>query len=109
MGRLGNTDEAVNDMFLRGMLLEFLENRPPLPTDIFSRASLYAIAFFTKSRGMTFLDARERVSSTETLYNEASGLFDAILEIGRAAYRDGGDQHLIDCHAAAVRAHFAKR
>jgi hypothetical protein len=101
--------EAVNDMFLRGMLLECLENRPPLPTDSVRRANLYAIAFFTKSQGMTFLDARERVNRTEALYNQASELFDAILETGRAAYRDGGDQHLIDCHAAAVRERIPQR
>jgi hypothetical protein len=101
--------EAVNDMFLRGMILAFLENRPPLPSAIFSRASLYAIAFFTKSQGMTFLDARERVNRTEALYNESSDLFDEILEIGREAYRDGGEDHLIDCHAAAVRAQLARQ
>lgn len=96
--------EAVNDMFLRGIILDFLESRPSLPTDIFSRASLHTITFFVKSQDMTWQDARQRVGRTEELRSQASDLYDTILERGRIAYREGGDRHLIWCHGVAARA-----
>jgi hypothetical protein len=98
----GSDYESVNDMFMRGVLLEFLSDRPPLPTEPVDRASLYAIGFFVKSHNMTLDNARERVHRTLDLHNRASELYDWILERGRVAYREGGDRHLIACQAAAV-------
>jgi hypothetical protein len=79
-----------------------LEGRSPLPTPPFERALIFLMGFFNRG-GSTLDEARECMQNVAAQYNKADPLSDFIVASGRAAYRDGGDQHLIACHDAAIR------
>jgi hypothetical protein len=94
--------KAVDAMFLQGIFVEFLERQPTLsPTPIPDRAAIYAMTFYTKHMGMTFLDARDFILKANATCNSQTLILPLrkALELGRLAYRDGGDQHLIAAHA----------
>ena len=90
--------QAVNDMFLHGIILEALENQPPLPTAIFDRSLIHMAAYLMKSEDITLQGALDRTNKAEQLYNQALPFYDTILDRGRQAYRDKSDHHLIACH-----------
>ncbi|MGA9214350.1 MAG: hypothetical protein WBZ54_03540, partial [Methylocella sp.] len=93
--------DDINSMFLRGMLSELVEHRPPLPTEPFDRVNIYLLAHFMQTDEITLDEAREKVHRIAVLYNEASPLFDSIVNFGRQAYRTSESDLLIRCHEAA--------
>jgi hypothetical protein len=94
----GESYERTNDLFLFGILLELIENRPKLPTASFMRVKLHLLAYFMKEGGLTLNDARARVSKIEAWYNEANDSFDRIIDMGREAYRTSEPDLLRKCH-----------
>jgi hypothetical protein len=93
----------INDMFLWGVIAEFLAGRPRLPTDAYSRIVIYLIWYFVKSESQTLEEARTRALAAQDLFEKTNPFFDGVIEAGAVAYREGGDRHLIGAHAANVR------
>jgi hypothetical protein len=79
--------QDVNDTFLRGVLLELVEQRSQLPTAAFDRASLYMLRHFMRHDELTIQDARERVARSVDLWEtEDPELIQSLAGMGRAAY-----------------------
>jgi hypothetical protein len=93
------TEEVVLSLeiqFLWGVFREVIRNAPALPTNGHERIRLHLMAFLMKARGKTMESAGLHARGAQALLDEADILFGAIEQKGRLAYRDGGDQHLVD-------------
>jgi len=95
--------DLVNDTFLWGLYAEFLEGRPPLPTEPHGRVIAHMIGYLSKFHNEPFLTARERVRKVESNFNAADPLTDEIIKIGRFAFHDSGNGHLNNCHLLAAK------
>lgn len=112
LGKL-NADDILDDMdhdfryhdvigmFLRGVIAEVIEGRPPLPTEPFDRIGLYMLNYFMQDGDTTLDVARERVGRIVDLYNEGSHLGDWIFAMGREACRTGDSQLLEESYRRA--------
>lgn len=90
----------VSGLFLYGVVIAFLEGRPPLPAPAWNRALLH-LAFYFHRTGSDWDQAKTRVNNVDRQYNSAIPLADRIIEFGKLAYTDGSDQHLLAAHKAA--------
>ena len=93
----------INDMFLWGMIANFLSGRPRLPTDAHTRIVLYMMHYFANAEGQPFEEGRLRAIAAKDLFEKTSPLFDTAVEAGAKAYQDGGDGHLVIVQAVAAR------
>jgi hypothetical protein len=93
----------INDMFLWGVVAEFLAGRPRLPTDAHSRIVIYLIWYFVNVDAQSLDEARARALAAQALFETTNPFFDGVIEAGAVAYRTGGDRLLINAHANNVQ------
>jgi hypothetical protein len=91
--------QDVNDTFLRGLLLEMVEQRESLPTPAFDRVSLYMIKHFMRYDELTLDEARERVMESVEFWSSGDAeLIQSLAAMGRAAFHTHTETLLTQAH-----------
>lgn len=94
-------DIDVTGLFMSGVFLEFLEGRPPLPTQPRDRAFMHLLGFFCRG-GSSPEEARRRVQAIYLMPEDGRPVCRHIVQFGRDAYRTRDTHYLIDSHRAAA-------
>lgn len=89
---------GINDLFLLGMLFEFIETRPALPVEPFTRVMTHLVFHYVTNDEMTLDGARNRIQILQHLYNSADSFLDDVIDLGRHAYRTHQTDVLSKCH-----------
>jgi hypothetical protein len=82
--------------FLWGIFCELVSDGPSFPTNGYDRVLSLLMFYLHEERGFPLDYARVMALGTQKLFNSADELFDGIAKHGRAAYRNGGDQHFVN-------------
>lgn len=94
--------DMVNESFLWGLYMEFLEGQPPLPTEPRYRLMTYMIDYLARYYDEPVFVTRQQVFKVKSAFNAADPLTKEIIRIGRLAFCDSDNWHLNTCHRLAA-------